>query len=105
MTAAVFALMQVMDKEAAPSLVWAVSLGVGAAGYFAARWRRRTAFLTVAALGVALAFPVNELLDPVVGPAIRAETGGTYGGHLVAAAAVGLVMIAVGTRRSSRGAA
>ncbi len=105
MTAAVFALLEVMDKEAAPSLVWAVGLGVGTAGYLAARWRRRTAFLSVAALGAAQAFPVSELLDPVGGPAIRTETGGTYGSHLVAAAVVGLVMIAVGARRSSRGAA
>jgi hypothetical protein len=102
MTAAVIALLEVMDKEAAPSVVWAVSLGIGSVGLIAARWRRWTGFLSVAALGAALAIPASELWDPVVGPAMLAETGGTYGSHLVAAAVVGLVMIAAGAWHSSR---
>ncbi len=105
MSAAVFALLEVMDKEAAPAVVWAASLGVGIGGYLAARWRRWTAILSVAALGAALSSPVSESLDPVLGPAIRAETSGTYGSHLVASGVVGLVMIGLGVWHSSRRAA
>jgi hypothetical protein len=105
MTVAVFALLEVLDKEAACELVWVVSVVIGSLGHFAARWRRRTAVISVAALALALAWPASELVDPVVGPAIQTASGGSYRRQLLAAFAVGLSMIAVGTVRSSRRAA
>lgn len=99
MTVVMLAVLEAMDKEAGPPVLWALSLGLGAIGYLGARWRRWTAVISLAALGAALAPALSEVLDPLIGPAIRAETHGWYLAHLVAAAVVGAVMITVGAGR------
>ena len=72
------AALEVMDKEWSLVLVWAVCLGLGIAGFLAARYRP---WLVIPALVFAalLGFgQIAELRDPIIGPEILAEAGRAY---------------------------
>jgi hypothetical protein len=101
-----FAHAEVMDKEASSSeiWVWAVVGGISAA----VAWRIRIWLGLLVTAPVALFFAElwDEISDPVVGRAIRAETGAAYVATAIQATVVvvGLVLIAAFTGlQSNRG--
>jgi hypothetical protein len=91
-------LLEVMDKEPSVRTVWVIASGLGAVGFALARWRTWTIALSVSAIGLFATAIWRELADPVVGPAMRAESGALYGWHAAVACLLALVATCAGRR-------
>jgi hypothetical protein len=93
---ALFAILEVMDKEPSLTLTLIVGGALGLAGFFAGRRRPWLALLPLAALLVFGLARLSELQDPFVGPAIREEAGNGYALLTYVAVAVGIALCVAG---------
>ena len=71
-------LLEVMDKEPSLLSIWCIALFVGLTAFFAARNWRWGWLVCVPVLALATLPMINEQYDPVLGPMIRQEAGGSY---------------------------
>lgn len=90
---------EVMDKEPAPSLIWASAIVAGVVGM--QLWRTRWWLGLPASIAATLLFARvwAEILDPFVGPAIRAEAGIGYIESTAAATMLVAVLHVLGALR------
>ena len=93
---ALFAILEVMDKEPSLTLTLILAVALGMVGFLAGRRRPWLATLPLAAILVFGFARLSELQDPLVGPAIRREAGTGYAVLTYAAVAVGIVLCVAG---------
>jgi hypothetical protein len=90
------ATLEVMDKEWSLPFLWAIFLGLGLAGFFAAH-RRPWFAVPPMVFAAILAFGhLAELWDPSVGPAILQEAGRAYVVQSYLAISLGFVLPPLG---------
>jgi len=102
------ALLEVMDKEVTVPEAWILAGLCAAAGVLLSRWKPWLVAVPLLVLVVAAWSIASELLDPFVGPAIRAEAGSGYPFRVflpVCLAAFGLGGILLGKLRRRKRAA
>jgi hypothetical protein len=96
---------EVSDK--APTLrdVWVGTVVISIACLFASAWKRRMAFAALPVIALWALIITSEIRDDYVGPAIVSELGRGYVTQAYIAAVTPVLFLAIGFRRSGRGAA